>query len=241
MCFASRGALPRARRCGQMRGSLLRKDRGHGGAFVLFFSDRGLDEGLPIGAARRAAPMIDDLACWQVRRTRRRGDDVTAGGTGIGALRRRATVLMIGRSSGPATFKLSANVHGIDEGVHGTAPVGGREHQHLSVTRCRFAATSDAVVMVSWNPIDGPRSLPGVRFPGLMQRASAGVPRPLRRRRTGGSATSYQSAARPMVPAGIVFGANRPGGAGAGLSICRRRLVFTWREWNCVRRQTAGF
>ena len=92
---------------------------------------------------------------------------MTAGGTGICALRRRATVLMIGRSSGPATFKLSANVHGVDEGVHGTAPVGGREHQHLSVTRCRFAATSDAVDMVPRNPTDSQRSFPGVRFPRL--------------------------------------------------------------------------
>jgi hypothetical protein len=75
---------------------------------------------------------------------------------------------MIGRSSGPATFKLSANVHWIDKGIHGIAPVGGREHQYLSVTRCRSAATSDAADMVSRNPIDSPRS-----FPGLTQKASA--------------------------------------------------------------------
>ena len=209
MYLHPRGALPHARRHGQMRSILVQNEPVHGGAFVLFFN-RGLDEGLPIGAARRAAPMIDDLACWQVCRTRRRGDDVTAGGAGIRALRRRATVLMIGRSSGPATFKLSANVYGIDEGVHGTAPVGGREHQHLSITRCQFAATSDAVDMMSWNPIDRPRSLPGVRFsPTWRKGPQRGVPRPLRRRRTGGNATSFQSAARPMVPGGSSLASNR--------------------------------
>jgi hypothetical protein len=91
---------------------------GRRSAFVVLALKSGIDEGLPIVAARRTAPVVDDSPRRQVGRTGRRGDNVTAGGTGIRPLLWRATSLI--RPSGPTTFKLSVKMHGIDEDVHGT-------------------------------------------------------------------------------------------------------------------------
>ena len=93
---------------------------GRRSAFVVLPLESGIDEGLPIVAARRAAPVVYDSPRRQVGRTGRRGDKVTAGGADIRPLRWRATSLMIGRPGGPTAFKLSVKMHGIDEGVHGT-------------------------------------------------------------------------------------------------------------------------
>jgi hypothetical protein len=119
------------------------------------FSRGRVHESIPGVAACGAAPTVDNLLGRQVGGSRRRGDDMAAGRTGIGSLRRRATVLFVSDPGCPAAFELSMKMQGIDEGVHGTAPAVWREHHCLSVTGADVRS-GDTQDMVSGNEIDRP-------------------------------------------------------------------------------------